>query len=131
MARGASKNNFFSPCHPPLTSQLPGTIRALPSSVRLPGGRTTQLLWGLPERTRQRETLMVGHSLRHQSAVDVRVVGVRVTEEEPYAATLTAVYGDGDRRSRSVLKDSYLLYWLYMAIYYIAFFPGKVQMSEF
>ena len=38
------------------------------------------MLWGLPDKSRQKETLMVGYALRHYSAVDVSVVGVRVTE---------------------------------------------------
>lgn len=82
--------------------QIPGSIRALPATVRLPEGQTSHLLWGLPQRSLQRETLMVGHSLRHQSAVDVRVVGVRVTEETPYSGVLASVYADGDRRTRYV-----------------------------
>ena len=79
--------------------QAAGTVRALPTAVT-EGAVASQLLWGLPRRARQRETLMVGRSLRHQSAVDVSVVGVRVTEERPYSAVLVAVYPDGDRRSR-------------------------------
>ncbi len=71
---------------------MPGTIRALPAQVLLPGGQVSHLLWALPERTTQRETLMVGHPLRHQSAVDVSVVAVRVTEERPYAGRRAAMY---------------------------------------
>ena len=54
---------------------------------------------------------MVGHALQHFRAVDVSVVGVRITEEKPYKATLTAVFPDGTRRQRSiegVLQSIYL-----------------------
>ena len=45
---------------------------------------------------------MVGHSLQHYRAVDVSVVGVRITEETPYRATLTAIFPDGSRRQRQI-----------------------------
>ena len=45
---------------------------------------------------------MVGHSLKHHTAVDVSIVGVRITEESPYKATLTSVFQDGTRRQRSI-----------------------------
>ena len=48
--------------------------------MRLPNGQIQSMLWGLPDKSRQKETLMVGYALRHFSAVDVSVVGVRVTE---------------------------------------------------
>ncbi len=77
-------------------------LRALPTSIRLPNGQMQSVLWGLPEKSVQHETLMVGHPLEHYRAVDVSVVGVRITEETPYRATLTAVFPDGSRRQRSV-----------------------------
>jgi hypothetical protein len=77
-----------------------GAILATPTSVHLPGGRIRSVRWGLPEETRQRETLMVGRMLGHQSAVDVSVVGVKVTEETHYVANLTAVFPGGQRRTR-------------------------------
>ena len=60
--------------------QVSGTIRGLSTLVRLPNGQIQSMLWGLPDKSRQKETLMVGYALRHFSAVDVSVVGVRVTE---------------------------------------------------
>ena len=72
--------------------QVPGTIRALPATIRAANGQIHSILWGLPERSRQKETLMVGHSLKHQSAVDVSVVGVRVTEEHVYEGTLITIF---------------------------------------
>jgi uncharacterized membrane protein len=45
---------------------------------------------------------MVGHALKHHTAVDVSIVGVRITEESGYKATLTAVFADGSRRQRSI-----------------------------
>ena len=87
-------------------------IRALPTTIRLANGETQSVLWGLPEKSEQEETLMVGHALKHFSAVDVSVVGVRITEEIPYKATLTAIFPDGTRRQRSnvegVLQRKYL-----------------------
>ncbi|XP_040573204.1 protein unzipped [Lepeophtheirus salmonis] len=82
--------------------QIPGMIRALPTNVRLPKGQIQSVLWGLPEKSIQQETLMVGHELEPYSAVDVAVVGVRMTEEEPYVATLTSVFSDGSRMTRRV-----------------------------
>ena len=41
-------------------------------------------MWGLPESSVQKETMMVGHALKHYSAVDVTVVGEAITEEIPY-----------------------------------------------
>ena len=60
--------------------QVSGTVRGLSTLVRLPNGQIQSMLWGLPDKSRQKETLMVGYALRHYSAVDVSVVGVRVTE---------------------------------------------------
>ena len=77
-------------------------IRALPASIRLSNGQTHSILWGLPQRSKQKETLMVGHALKHQSAVDVSVVGVRVTEELPYTAELASIFPDGSRVVRTV-----------------------------
>jgi hypothetical protein len=48
------------------------------------------------------ETLMVGHALKHHTAVDVSIVGVRITEESPYKATLTSIFQDGTRRQRNI-----------------------------
>ena len=45
---------------------------------------------------------MVGHALKHFRAVDVSVVGVRITEETPYRATLSAIFPDGSRRQRRI-----------------------------
>ena len=84
------------------TLQIPGMIRALPAIVRLHDGRVHSTLWGLPETKEKEETLMVGHSLRHQSAVDVSIVGVRVVEEHNYRGTLTSVFPGGARRQRKV-----------------------------
>lgn len=82
--------------------QVPGMIRALATTISLPNGQVQSVLWGLPERSQQHETLMVGHSLRHFKAVDVSVVGIRITEESPYRATLTAVFPDGSKRQRTI-----------------------------
>ena len=48
-------------------------IKALPTTIRLSNGETQSVQWGLPEASKQRETMMVGHSLRHQTAVDVSI----------------------------------------------------------
>ena len=48
-------------------------IRALPTNIRLSNGETQSVLWGLPEKSKQRETMMVGHKLKHQTAVDVSI----------------------------------------------------------
>jgi hypothetical protein len=45
---------------------------------------------------------MVGHALKHHTAVDVSIVGVRITEESPYKATLTSIFQDGTRRQRNI-----------------------------
>ena len=71
-----AKTNLQSP----VILQVSGTIRGLSTLVRLPNGQIQSMLWGLPDKSRQKETLMVGYALRHYSAVDVSVVGVRVTE---------------------------------------------------
>lgn len=77
-------------------------IQALPTSIRLPNSQALSIRWGLPEKREQDETIMVGHPLRHQSAVDVSVVGNKVTEEESYKGTLTAIFADGARRQRKI-----------------------------
>ena len=48
-------------------------IKALPTTIRLSNGETQSVPWGLPETSRQRETMMVGHDLKHQTAVDVYI----------------------------------------------------------
>lgn len=82
--------------------QIPGMIRALPATIKLSNGQIHSILWGLPEKSKQTETLMVGHALRHQTAVDVSVVGVLITEEHSYSADLTTVFPDGTRQHRQV-----------------------------
>merc|ERR1711990_941709 len=82
--------------------QVPGMLRALPTTIRLPNGQGQSVLWGLAEKSQQHETIMVGHALKHFRAVDVSVVGVRITEENPYKATLTSVFPDGSRRQRTI-----------------------------
>jgi len=80
--------------------RAPGAILAVPTDVRLPSGRMRSVRWGLIDDIKQKETIMVGKMLSHQSAVDVSVVGVRVTEETHYVGNLTAVFPGGDRRTR-------------------------------
>ncbi len=63
-------------------------IRALPTSISLPNGQVQSVLWGLAEKSQQHETIMVGHALKHFRAVDVSVVGVRITEETPYRVSI-------------------------------------------
>lgn len=82
--------------------QIPGMIRALPATIYLTNGQAHAIMWGLPQRSKQKETLMVGYSLKHQTAVDVSVVGVKVTEEQSYSGILTSIYSDGARRERKV-----------------------------
>jgi len=82
--------------------QVPGMLRALPTTIRLPSGQGQSVLWGLAEKSQQHETIMVGHALKHFRAVDVSVVGVRITEETPYRATLSAIFPDGSRRQRRI-----------------------------
>ena len=77
-------------------------ITALPTTIRLPSGQGQSVLWGLAEKSQQHETIMVGHALKHFRAVDVSVVGVRITEETPYRATLSAIFPDGSRRQRQI-----------------------------
>ena len=89
-------------------------IRALPTQISLSNGEVQSLLWGLPKKSTQEETLMVGHALKHYTAVDVSVVGELITEEIPYKGTLTSLFDDPDntRRTRNnvsgVLQKKYL-----------------------
>ena len=83
-------------------SQFFVCISALPTTIRLPSGQGQSVLWGLAEKSQQHETIMVGHALKHFRAVDVSVVGVRITEETPYRATLSAIFPDGSRRQRRI-----------------------------
>ena len=48
-------------------------------------------MWGLPESSVQKETMMVGHALKHYSAVDVTVVGEAITEEIPYKVSINNI----------------------------------------
>ena len=91
--------------------QIRGMSRGLPTSVRLPTGETKSILWGMAEKTKQRETLMVGFDMKRNSAVDVYVVCDAVVEEQPYTALLTAVFADGGRRERrveGVMQNNYM-----------------------
>merc|ERR1712020_883608 len=80
--------------------------------IRLSNGETQSVLWGLPEISKQRETMMVGHQLKHQTAVDVSIVADKITVESPYRATLTSIFPDGTRRQRKnvegVMQRKYL-----------------------
>ena len=46
-------------------------IRALQTTIRLSNGETQSVLWGMAETSKQRETMMVGHKLKHHTAVDI------------------------------------------------------------
>ena len=70
--------------------------------VHLPSGEKKSLAWGVADTARQTESLMVGYDMTPNSAVDVVVSAVAVAEEQPYAATLVAIFGDESRRERRV-----------------------------
>jgi hypothetical protein len=77
-------------------------MQGLPVRVHLPSGEKKSLAWGVADTARQTESLMVGYDMTPNSAVDVVVSAVAVAEEQPYAATLVAIFGDESRRERRV-----------------------------
>lgn len=82
--------------------QIKGMMRGLPTTVRLPTGENTQVLWGMKDTGNQKETLMVGFNMKKNSAVDVYLRCTLVEEEQAYTGMLTAIYKDGARRERKV-----------------------------
>jgi hypothetical protein len=82
--------------------QMRGVIKGLSVRLQLPTGEKKSLAWGVAETSRQSESMMVGYDMRTNSAVDVAISAVAVTEEQPYTATLVAIFGDESRRERRV-----------------------------
>jgi hypothetical protein len=82
--------------------QMRGVIKGLSVRVHLPSGEKKSLAWGVADINRQSESMMVGYDMRPNSAVDVVISAAAVTEEQPYTATLVAVFGDESRRERRV-----------------------------
>ena len=82
--------------------QISGTIKGLPTKISLPSGEKKQVSWGVAETDGQRESMMVGHDMGRNTAVDVTVAADAVTEEQAYTAQMVAVFSDGSRRERRV-----------------------------
>ena len=82
--------------------QVKGTIKGLPARISLPSGEVKSMMWGMEDLNQQEETMMVGHSMTHNSAVDVVIRAMSVKEEQPYTGTLVAVFADGSVRERRV-----------------------------
>ena len=83
-------------------SHVAGTIKGLPVKVTLHSGETRNRLWGMKDRTEQSESMMVGHDMKQNSAVDVMVSCEEVEEVQQYTGTLVAVFPDGSERERRV-----------------------------
>ena len=56
----------------------------------------------MKDRTEQSESMMVGHDMKQNSAVDVMVSCEEVEEVQQYTGTLVAVFPDGSERERRV-----------------------------
>lgn len=89
-----SKSHYFG--------QIRGTMKGLPARISLPTGETRSMVWGMPDLIKQEETMMVGHNMQHNSAVDVVIRAEEVKEEQAYTGTLVAVFADGSVRERRV-----------------------------
>jgi len=90
---------------------LKGTIRGLPGRARMPTGETRELVWGMVDSSTQSESIMVGHDMEKNSAVDVEVIAMEVNEEQPYTGLLVSIFPDGSSRDREVegvMQRSYL-----------------------
>ena len=82
--------------------QVKGAIKGLPVTVHLPTGEVKNLLWGMKDTNKQSETIMVGHNMKENSAVDVVISAEEISEEQAYTANLVAVFPDGSVRERVV-----------------------------
>ena len=81
---------------------IKGTIKGLPTKVKLPTGEKKTVTWGRREDDRQQESIMVGHNMNKNTAVDIEVEAQLVTEEQPWRGRMTAVFSDGSQREREV-----------------------------
>ena len=81
---------------------IQGTIKGLPTRVNLPTGEKKTITWGQRENDKQQESIMVGHNMEKNTAVDIRVEAQLVTEEQPWQGRLRAVFRDGSEREREV-----------------------------
>ena len=81
---------------------IQGTIKGLPTRVNLPTGEKKTIIWGQRENDKQQESIMVGHNMEKNTAVDITVVAQLVTEEQPWQGRMVAVFSDGSEREREV-----------------------------
>ena len=81
---------------------IQGTIKGLPTRVNLPTGEKKTITWGQRENDKQEESIMVGHNMEKNTAVDITVEALLVTEEQPWQGRLRAVFSDGSEREREV-----------------------------
>ena len=91
--------------------QIKGSIRGLPALVKMPSGDTKVIVWGMVEKDKQRESIMVGYDMPKNSAIDVEVVADLLLDEQPYTGILIAFFPDGSQREREVegvMQNRYL-----------------------
>ena len=81
---------------------IKGTIKGLPTKVKLPTGERKTITWGRTEEDKQQESIMVGHNMNKNTAVDITVSAQLVTEEQPWQGRMRAVFSDGSGREREV-----------------------------
>ena len=81
---------------------IKGTIKGLPTKVKLPTGERKTITWGRTEEDKQQESIMVGHNMNKNTAVDITVSAQLVTEEQPWQGRMKAVFSDGSGREREV-----------------------------
>jgi len=91
--------------------QVKGTIRGLPGMVKMPYGETKVIIWGMMDKDKQRESIMVGYDMKKNSAIDVKVVADSLLDEQHYNGLLRAIFPDGsgrDRQVEGVMQSRYL-----------------------
>lgn len=79
-----------------------GTITSLSATVTDPSGNVKAITWGIENELDQLKQQQVEFKLPAGAGVNVTLIAIKHKYEAPYSAKLTAVYGDEERRSRTI-----------------------------
>lgn len=82
--------------------RIRGTITSLTATVMDPSGNVKDITWGNENELDNLEQQQVEFELPAAAGVNVTLIAIIHKYEAPYSAKLTAVYEDGERRTRTI-----------------------------
>lgn len=83
--------------------RVAGTVVGRPATVTDPSGNVKDLTWGIDNMFSRADEQGVKFELPAETAVNFTLIAVMKKYESPYSAKLTAIYEDGEQRSRMII----------------------------